>query len=524
MEYLPYEIEWQIQSYLDYADRIQCSLLSKHWREMLKPVLFETVQIRLKDQTEAFVDILNHAPSIGISIKKLILEIHSRADALYCTALDAIEQGYWKHLHSIHDQMAFSFEPSCLTQHYYAVVSAIRDRLSTVMLNMSSLPPTRQPHYFQFPFITPETRFHAAVQLTCISEMHVAFQSVDDALTLCPNATDVMMTFWSLDPLETEVEPNQVVKKLKVSLYDSLLTGIDYIRQKFAHLDQLTLIVQPPDEFDSSDALVLFDMPLTLATQLAQYLQKMDAFEIVLNGFINTIELLHIFTTFAWPGKMTIEASDTIMLLTYHRSEPTYAELYLDTNPGSIDITEASMRDYLGQLDDLQIHLMTHEHMPLLPYCTHLKYLSTECNTELSYHGPPLPITRLDLVAAGNSLRFLTQFTQSLPHLSHLYLRLGTSERLHIDTPLVSFQVLCIRVDQRSNSNEIHIHLIRSGTETFYRHVKDQLFEMEASEFKELGPDMERGKIKVVCKDIKQIGIFWKKGSRSCTPVLFNFY
>ncbi|OBZ86980.1 hypothetical protein A0J61_04958 [Choanephora cucurbitarum] len=291
MEHLPYEIEWQIQSYLGYTDRLQCSFLSKRWREILRPVLFETVQIRLKDQTETFVDILDHTPSIGTSIKKLvcvtharndkmrfyaklihrtpnlkILEIHSRADALYRTALDAIDQGYWKHLHSINDQMAFSFEPSCLNQYYYAVVSAIQDRLTTVMLNISSLPSSRQPHYFQFPFITRETRFRAAVQLTCISEVHVAVQSVDDVLTLCPNATDVILSFWSLDPLETRVEPNQTVKKLKVSLYDSLVTGIDYIRQKFTHLDQLTFGVQPSDEFESPDDLVYFDMPLTLAT------------------------------------------------------------------------------------------------------------------------------------------------------------------------------------------------------------------------------------------------------------------
>ncbi|OBZ86981.1 hypothetical protein A0J61_04959 [Choanephora cucurbitarum] len=229
----------------------------------------------------------------------------------------------------------------------------------------------------------------------------------------------------------------------------------------------------------------------------------MDTFEIVLSGLTNATELLHIFTAFAWPGKMTIETSDIIMLLEYHRSEPTYAKLCLDTNPASIDFTQTSMRDYFSQLDDLQLYLMGPEHMPLLPYCTHLKHLSTMCNNELSYHGPPLSITHLDMVAAGNSLRFLAQFSQSLPHLSHLYLRLSTRQKLHIDIPLVSFQMLRIHINQASTLNGIHVHLIRSGTETFYRYVEDQLFEMEASEFRELGPDMERDetelKISAIC-------------------------
>ncbi|KAI8349944.1 hypothetical protein EDC96DRAFT_519869 [Choanephora cucurbitarum] len=540
---LPYEIHSKILYYLNQSDRKQYSLVSKQWRKATTPILFQKVRITFEEGLNKCVDMFMKSPLIGDSVKSLvldtvriqddtsrysklicltpnlmILEVRSKSDALYRVALEDMKQEHWRHLHTVICQSNAVLPILFISQSYYALASSIQDRLSFLMLDLSFTSDSFEPHCFQFPLhITRETRFNAVRYLHCFSDQKATIQSLDDALALCPCATEIKLQLCHLDQYEDKerqikIESNGVVKRLVVFLYDLTEAGLNYITRKFHHVDQLELRilmcinhVMSPESPGEEPEIESFEMASDMIALLADYVHSINKFRILILGMRNQMSLLLAVTSLQRQGELTIEMSDGNFRCSGDVSKPDQSELSTDLLMDSFDLLQPMLIAYLKQLDKLQLESPDAGHTQLLAHCIKLKMLSMQYKDDHTYQGPILPIRVLELEGKGMHMNFVNQLIAFTPRLEVVRLRLTSLESVAFDMPSISLCLLCLDAYFAPQKGTLYVCLIRAGIETHYRSFENRFCSIEASEFN--GPD--KTKITLMCRDMKHLEVKW---------------
>ncbi|KAI8356713.1 hypothetical protein EDC96DRAFT_257016 [Choanephora cucurbitarum] len=543
---LPFEIQAVILDHLNSVSRIQYSLVSRHWRQAARHLLFKTVQLRSEKEVDAFTDMLLESSSLGESVRKLvfktpasmneaqqysalihltpnlqILETGRHANRLYQVAVEEIEHGHWQHLHSINDSMILYDYESMTAQEleqirgtgpdYYALASALRDRLSAMKLDVTSERDSPfEPHCFQPPsYITRQTRFGALENLVCFSEEKTTIRSLDSALSLCPNATEVTLSlcyFHSCEDNRLQFRPNTTATTVHVFASRLTETSLNYLLHKFLNVKQLIIRIldYDDDEYDV-DRIGPFEMPTELATQLAYYACTTEKFDIWFRGLMNNVQLFVAFTLVRWQGEMQINLQSHYIQFEHDRSKPKHSGLYLCLDVTRLDLRQPSLRAYFNQLDVLSIGQIGLEHYPILTHCSQLQELHMQYGHLDAYDGPYLPIHSL-VVSYGNyNIHFLRQFSALTPHLKNARLTFNASSKVKIDMPSITFESLSLSIGQPQEASPFYFHLTQFGQDRYYQAIEDQLYEMEADEFKKHEP--VPNKARVICKGIKHLEI-----------------
>ncbi|OBZ86985.1 hypothetical protein A0J61_04960 [Choanephora cucurbitarum] len=540
---LPYEIHSKILCYLNQEDKKQYSLVSKQWRKATMPILFQKVRITFEEDLDRCVDMFMKSQLIGDSVRSLVLdtariqddtsrysklicltpnlmvlEVRSKSDTLYRVALEDMKQGHWKQLHTLVCRSHAVLPVLYISQGYYALASSIQDRLSFLMLDLSSTSDSLEPHCFQFPLhITRQTRFNAVRYLHCFSDQRATIQSLNDALALCPCATEIKLQLCHLDQYrdkerQIEIKSNGAVKRLVVFLYDLTEAGLDYISRKFRCVDQLELRVlmcinhvMSPELPGEEPEIESFEMAVDMIALLADYVHSINKFKILILGMRNQMSLFLAFTSLQRQGELTIQMSDGNFLCTGDTAKPDQFELTTDLFMDSFDLLQPMLIAYLKQLDKLQLESLDPGHTQLLAHCIKLKMLSMQYNDDHTYQGPILPLRVLELESKGMHMNFVNQLIAFTPRLEIVRLRLTSLESVTFDMPLISLHLLCLDAYFAPQKGILYICLIRAGIETYYRSFENQFCSIEANEFN--GPD--KTKVTLVCRDMKHFEVKW---------------
>ncbi|OBZ81834.1 hypothetical protein A0J61_10117 [Choanephora cucurbitarum] len=544
-EHLPFEIQWKILDYLETESKIQYSLVSKHWREAARYVLFRSICLESVEEEDAFIDLLIESPSLGESTKSLMLKSNSSmerdqqysalirltpnlrflqidcdAGPFYQVALLEIQRGHWKYLHHIKDisnttsissMGANDIANSSLG--YHALLSATKDRLSDVVLDLSSVShsPT-EIHCFQYPlYITRQTRFRSVKHLTFVSSHKTAIKSLDDALALFPNATDVILRHVELESHEdklAEIEPNTVVEGLFITISALPKESLNYISCKFPNVKQLVLRA-----VENLESLTDFMRYAYSVKRLNMQLWRQEGLMVLLDAIV----------PLQWQGKMEIKFNPKILGLQYNRSEARHSKLYVRNHIGSFDFARASLIAYLNQLDELDTYSIDPEHIQLLSHCTQLKTLRI-CHNNVSVSEiPVLPITCFISSGGSNNMSFLEHLSASAPNLRDAMIEFNSSNITEICMPSTSFHSLCINFIEPLPTDLLDVHLIRSGEETYYQSLENQLCEIGPSEYRHEGSSISKVRIEIMCKDIKYLELRWQPNDFKYQCILHEF-
>ncbi|KAI8369817.1 hypothetical protein EDC96DRAFT_503486 [Choanephora cucurbitarum] len=544
-KHLPFEIQWKILDYLETESKIQYSLVSKHWREAAKCVLFQSICLESVEEEDAYIDLLFESPSLGESTKSLMLKSNSSmergqqysvlirltpnlrflqidcdAGSFYQVALLEIQRGHWRYLHHIKDISDTTSVSSMGTSGtvnsslgYHALLSAIKDRLSDVVLDLSSVSHSpAEIHCFQHPlYITRQTRFSSVKHLTFVSSHKTAIKSLDDALALFPNATNVILRQVELESYEyelTEIEPNMAVKGLFITISALPKESLDYISCKFPNVKQLVLRA-----VENLESLTDFMRYANSVERLNMQLWRQEGLMVLLDAIV----------PLQWQGKLEIKFNPKILGLQYNRSKPRYSKLYVRSHIASFDFTRASLIAYLNQLDELDTYSIDLEHARLLSYCTQLKTLRI-CHNNVSVSEiPALPITCFISSGGSNNMSFLKHLSTSAPNLRDAIVELNASNITEVHMPSTSFHSLRINFIEPLPTDLFNIHLIRSGEETYYRSFESQLCEIGPSEYSHEEWVTSKMRIEILCKDIKHLELLWQLNDLKDRYILHEF-
>ncbi|KAI8329583.1 hypothetical protein BD560DRAFT_416681 [Blakeslea trispora] len=535
---LPYEIQWKILDCLCMKDIVQYSLVSKHWREAAKHVMFKGISIYDENKAAKFIHLCAESPTTSNLIKKLTVrtdgvgnhaELYSEiihltpnvreiwvtrgASELYRVALQEIKHGHWPLLNHIGIYMQFGGTNQNLNQDYYAFASAIQDRLSHLNLRISSDFCSSELHCFQFPSsITRQTRFNAVRTLECYSDKKTRIRSIDDTLSLCPNATEIKLEIVSLDPIEERlmhIEPNTVVERLLIWVHYLSEAGVDYICRKFGRVKTLGLQFSRYGIHGYRVAIETFplDISMKAAIQLANYVSSLDDCTLSIQGISECTRLLYAFSLLRWQGRMSISMYAHYFRLTYDKSKSNLSELNIDVDAEDAFLEQPSIKAYLNQLSRLSFRQMSPISHKIVPWCTRLQYLKMSYDTSSSYEGPLLPITHLDLTSLGENKEFLKQLSSYTPYLRAVKMLLDYRNGIEIDMPTISFNSLWVISRNILFVNTFYLHLLQSNKQTWYRSIDDKLCAIEASEFEKQELDAETVRIKLICREIKRFGL-----------------
>ncbi|KAI8377196.1 hypothetical protein EDC96DRAFT_561960 [Choanephora cucurbitarum] len=196
---------------------------AKHWREVAKHVLFKIIRLNCK-KLNMFIEIIvkslffiklvkQYSALIYLTLNFESIETSACSESLYQVALDEIERGHWKYLEYIDDiELINGFSLN--------IDSA--NRLSALILSSSHIyHSVFEPLHFHFlSHITSQTRFNSVKKLIYAASGMTAIKSLNDALALCLNATEIMLKLHFLGKCSDEliqIEPNTVAEYLFVS-------------------------------------------------------------------------------------------------------------------------------------------------------------------------------------------------------------------------------------------------------------------------------------------------------------------
>ncbi|OBZ83767.1 hypothetical protein A0J61_08183 [Choanephora cucurbitarum] len=561
---LPFEIQQIILSHLNSTAQIQYSLVSKHWRAAAKHVLFDTIYLPSGQKVDECVDLLLVSSPLGEFVKKLVfltcaslneakqysslihltpnlkvLATEKSSNRLFQTAIQEVRSGHWKHLHSIGDlsiendydsvtEMGTEpFKSSVLD--YYALASVLQDRLSAFVFDITSIDNSSvEPYCFQLPlYITRQTRFNALKDLICFSQGTTTIESLDDTLALCQNATEVKLSvhhFRTSKERWRQIEPNASVKSLSVFVTKFTEASLGYIYRKFSAVKQLTMHALDHSISNTDETIDPLEVPVDMKHQLAYYVHSTTTSDIWFYGINNSIELFLAFVSMQWPGEMQINLESNLFQLQHDSSKPKHSELHIDLDIGGLNVKQATLRDYLNQLDVLSIGPIDVRYYPLLAQCTRIRVLRMYYGNPSGYQGPTLAISRLILFSEDYNANFLKEFSASTPNLRHVNLVLCTFGKIEIDTPCVSYDSLCVENLGWIMQSSVCLLLIRSGIQSYYKTIENRLCEIGIDEFKGQAVKMDRAKVELICNDIKRLEIHWRVKDSGRVRILHDFY
>ncbi|OBZ83862.1 hypothetical protein A0J61_08089 [Choanephora cucurbitarum] len=529
---IPLEIQWKILNHLGTASQIQYSLVSKQWRRAARHVLFHTIHLRSAKRENEFVATLVRSPCLRELVKELVLydstsmkktqryislihltpnlrllETKRNAGSLYQAALQEVQHGQWKSLHcikpSIRSSSSFSVGAigigfSC--PEYYGLLTALQDRLSSISLDISHMTHSLFELYcFQFPsYITRQIRFLSVKELECVSSEMTAIRSLDEVLMLCPNATEVTLKLNRLDKYEDQlipIRPNMMVTRLSILLFISTEAGLDYISCKFPNARQLVIMANLLGEITAK----FVHYALSMAKSNVSFREGKD-----LNQFFDGL------SSFRFEGNIQIKLGPNLLHLQHDRFKPRYSKLSVKPKMHGLDLTQESLKVYLSQLNELSIGPIEEEHNQLLILCSQLQVLCIYCEDTITYNGPVLPITCLILESEGDNMKFLKEFTAFTPNLKDIKVNLSSDNICHIDVPYASLHSLDIYFRRTREASSVFLCIARLGIKSYFRVVKDQIIEIEATDHKKKQFQEIYLEAKINCKDIKHIEIQWE--------------
>ncbi|KAI8372117.1 hypothetical protein BD560DRAFT_395208 [Blakeslea trispora] len=563
---LPYEIQREVLSYLDEIDQDSYSLVCKHWSKPAQHIKFKKVILKSSKKLSTLIELLKKSDAIKESVKevelrssitlkitkqhyKLIhltpnvrtLVVEDDANEMFRVVLEAIKRGHWQNLDCINfcpNYTSMGIAPEMeemisklaedrfalltaghdhgnmldnLTDEYYDLVLAIKDRLSSLNLRIAWLPESAdqlQSSHLPLNF-TKQTRFDAVKRLTCHSDLYTSVQILDSAFDLCPNATEVMVFPSHLNMREgklAKIEPNTKVKKLVIYLWNLSETVLDYVCRKFPKLEEFKLDIRPYSEEGDSD-LISPDVSAETIARVASYTSSLKYFSLSIDGAADTMPFLNELTKLQWKGKSLIDTSEDYLSVACNKSGKKFSEMIYRWHTDNFGMSQTSMQAYLNQLDDLSLDDLGPKNARILAHCTNLQTLGITSFDGYSYGGPSLPITRLNVSHEGRNRSSLKKFLSYTPHLK--IVEYGCPSRLNfvVDMPSVSFDILFLALFVSKGIDIISVHVVRSGVDRYFqtKFLGDELLEVKDSEPEEPWLGFTTMHVKVICKDIKRI-------------------
>ncbi|KAI8366543.1 hypothetical protein BD560DRAFT_400633 [Blakeslea trispora] len=531
---LPCEIHWKIASYLNINDQREYSLVCRYWNKAARHAMLKKVQLRNEKAVDAFVDFLTKSHSSRELVKEIEVRTYNYLDAnerysqlihltpnvrtlqvgndgakLFRVAMQEIKNGHWQYLDCIKNYSHYSRVTTDLAKDYYALASAIQDKLFSLNLNVSPLPDSlSQLQCFQFPLDTiGQTRFSAVKHLNCYSDETTTVQLLDHALSLCPNATHIKLELSHLDQHKNElmhIKPHTKLKRLNVCLWTLSEAGLSYICHKFPKVEHFTLKVgKYIDDWEDQSKPSPFYISEQVINQLANYTNSLANFSLYIEGATNNMQLIHGFASLEWQGKSLFKTDENLFCIECDTSRPKFSEMVNRWVTDSFDLTQASIKDYLGQLDEIFLFYKQPKSTQILTHCTQLQSLRMTYYDACNYQGPMLPITRLSLgnfEKGSDSLKQLVAYTPYLKVLEYTCL-LGLE--FLIDIPSASLELLYLLYFVHIDIDMLFLHLVQSGVETYYQSHEHRLCETDISNLPEQHPELRIMKVKVICKDLK---------------------
>ncbi|KAI8330920.1 hypothetical protein BD560DRAFT_416100 [Blakeslea trispora] len=544
MNNLPHELQWRILSHLNATDQKQYSLVSRNCRDAALYRMLGNCCIKSDEDLDGLIGLLVKSSSMSSCVQKLKIlqsnfhghdkqystliqltpklkeiEIGSSED-LFQMVLQEIHHGHWPHLNRI-------YSPLC--KYYYAIASAIQDRLLNIVLDISSNTGTSsEPHCFQSALhITRETRFDAVENLEIHGRETATVQSLEDAIKLCPNAVYTKLCLLSLDQHEdrlVHIEPTTRIKELHIDSKDISEAYLDYVCRKFSKVDKLQFKVSSLD-------IEGMNQSWRASTQLVDYLYSIDNYSLSVGQDVeDCLPLFHALLSRQWPGEMSIYFCRSGFEVKNDKSKPKTSKLDIFGIREVLDPTQAYTRTYLSQLDELGITSSNSEDIWILSHCSQLKTLWLFYNDDTDYDDTVLPITYLDLELAPNydqahtsrGIDFINRFVACTPYLREALFTFHYSDDALYDgyeyhdlailnMPFISFDSLTVTFSDVSPKDLVYLHLIQSGVEAYYREHQHepQLSEISDSEFERSASESEMKviRIRLICKDIKCLEI-----------------
>ncbi|KAI8327629.1 hypothetical protein EDC96DRAFT_549585 [Choanephora cucurbitarum] len=529
---IPLEIQWKVLDHLRTAGQIQYSLVSKHWRRAARHVLFHTIHLRSAKRENEFVATLARSPCLQQLVKELVLydstgiketqhyinlihltpnlrllETKRNYDSLYQAALQEVQHGQWKNLHCIKPSMrsntsfsvgAIGLEASC--PQYYALLTVLQDRLSSISLDISHMTHSLFELYcFQFPsYVTRQIRFISVKELECVSSGMTAVRSLDEVLALCPNATEVTLKLNRLDRYEDQlisIKPNMTVKRLSILLFISTEAGLDYISCKFPNAMQLVIMVNLLGE---------------ITAKFLHYVLSMEKSNVSFREGKNLNQFFDELSSFSLEGNMQIKLGPNLLHLQHDRFKPCYSKLSLKSKMHGLDLTQDSLKVYLSQLNELNIGPIEEERNQLLIFCSQLQTLCICYEDTITYNGPILPITCLIIESEDDNMKFLKDFTVFTPNLKEIKVNLSSNNICHIDVPCASLHSLDIHFRRTRETSLVFLSIARPGIESYFQVIKNQIIEIDVTDYKKKQLQEIYLEAKINCKDIKHIKIQWE--------------
>ncbi|KAI8342175.1 hypothetical protein EDC96DRAFT_547632 [Choanephora cucurbitarum] len=469
LQNLPLEVVVRIFDFLNIRTLKECQLVSREWSKPAQVRIYSKINC-YAPRYGSLLNTLASSPSIGSLVRQIeffgfhsiptqnyryLMEhtpnLQSLTDselkgAHYELFYQLINQGYLKKLDTLNSPVSgcqlTNQDNSIVTPddyHYYALCSAIKDRLKTIKLNSSTAsPPYEGIHCFCFPeHITRQTRFPKVGQLTCISSTSMTLSDLEDVLQLCPAMDELVLDLVSLvthaDELHT-VKPNAYVTKLTVKLKEASENNLLYFLKKFPHVRHLELNI--PCHARNGN-FHLSRLSYEAVNQLAAYSAQTNELTLEVSGIGNTMDLFDAFKTVSFKAGyiefrlVTSESSGApCFKATYLESSSSTKNLFLKHGQFPPDfgernatfLSELSRFDYIGSYGD---PVQTIEDCKrILMFCKNVTHFGMEdCSfDELVLQTPILSCNDIQLEGCSISADTLGTLGSSFPSIRELYL------------------------------------------------------------------------------------------------------
>ncbi|KAI8355522.1 hypothetical protein BD560DRAFT_407082 [Blakeslea trispora] len=555
-------IETELDAYVDALDNfLTLGRYAKKLKLYMSPRYECWSPSLMKKRAQQYATLIRHTPHVqsliieeststvaGIEICPPYLmsdsetfPLRQKIDPFYQIVSQAISDGYWQSLCYICDHFfmtkdsyrsLFNLVPErCIPPDYYTTLSAIRNRITSVALNISSttnLP--SEPHCFQFPHsITKETRFSKARELDCYSSKKTTIRCLDNALGLCPTATKVFIKLQEFHKGEdklTEINPNMTVKSLKIHVYSFTKGLMDYIYRKFPRVIHFELhIAEDVNRTITQDG-NLFELPTETINQLVNYLCKMEKFWISHCLLSNQMEVLEALSRPQWRSKLHISLPKLHIM--FNELEKN-SNVHLFKEAVEFSYTP-NIGAFLNQLDALTLTAETIEssrsklesYAHILQSCKQLKTLTLKNFVLTNFPELVSPIINLKVLNCRVQPEFWTHISRYMPDLKNLLYVIDWRESFRrrqslefvvkMDMPFTSLNRLSIGKMPTLAGPGCFVQLIQSGEKTYWTNMgkkgrSEQLFPIESSEYEEKKLEKQFPILNLTCIGIES---FWQ--------------
>ncbi|KAI8335597.1 hypothetical protein BD560DRAFT_451089 [Blakeslea trispora] len=508
---------------------------SPHLRELVKDVEVDIEQDPKPDPSETTTRILKYSQLIQYTPNLDSFHYRSIPAYLYTLILQQVQQGQWKRLRVLRET---GFHHN-LPLGYYAVISAIQDRLEDIELDLTTLLDRNDgsQRYVFSSCINNETRFRKVKTLFCRWTGLNRTECLDDILSMCPVVTELTLDIWYLKHFGSlPISPNTTVEDLCVYMYDLTYSNLDYIRHKFSNLKQLSLYVFSRPADSEIEEFPEFTLSLDVIELLLDFTSKIKDVVISMRCLANTMDLFDAFSRLPSGGEMHI---DLMVKTTYPRalncnglaiyinpSRPKKSMLEICPQQHGIELNKHTIA-YLNQLDDLVLHsktaitlnnvTRTRDHRQLLLHCHQLKSLCMYGFKLDSMDTKWISLQKLVLQDCNFSQELLTHISYGSPALKTIHLincsTLSNPKKRYppkpfiIDMPNTSIKYLLIKCNTERKATSLALQIVRLNKSVCFEGRGGLLTSISTEQYDRIQPTDRLAKIEIVCQDIEGMSL-----------------